>query len=235
MNLMLWLKVITHRMNNFLKYLIEDPACLYIYTQDLSIYGLDNSLDKYTVIVDTKWELSGDWTDLSIKEFVEYNSIIYDNCEFQIYTITKWFDKVLNGDILCWICACLNKKFVIKEYVKLIMKTDPLKLRKEIDAKLDPCFMRAQYLIDNGSIEKGVQQLWEIIRDIKFVNQIYESHKIVNFKEANPDWIKLNSTKNPNEIIKIWIDLSVEPLKLLHLRTDDSVKAEKIKRVLQNE
>ena len=42
----------------------------------------------------------------------------------------------MNGSIEAWECACLNKKFIIKEHVKLLMKTDPLGLRKQI-VKMD--------------------------------------------------------------------------------------------------
>lgn len=45
-----------------------------------------------------------------------------------------WFDKVLLGDIDTWECACMNKKFIIKEHVKLMMKTNSLQLRKNVDA-----------------------------------------------------------------------------------------------------
>ena len=58
--------------------------------------------------------------------------IVVDNCDFIFKTNEEWFNDVLNGSIEAWECACLNKKFIIKEHVKLLMKTDPLQLRKQI-------------------------------------------------------------------------------------------------------
>ena len=52
--------------------------------------------------------------------------------DFIFKTNEEWFDDVMNGSIEAWECACLNKKFIIKEHVKLLMKTDPLGLRKQI-------------------------------------------------------------------------------------------------------
>lgn len=39
---------------------------------------------------------------------------------------------VLDNKIPAWECACLNKKFIKKEYVKLILKTDIVKLIKDL-------------------------------------------------------------------------------------------------------
>lgn len=55
-----------------------------------------------------------------------------DGYDFIFKTNEEWFDDVMNGSIEAWECACLNKKFIIKEHVKLLMKTDPLGLRKQI-------------------------------------------------------------------------------------------------------
>ena len=219
-------------MNKFIESLKKDPECLYIYVRDLSIYNLLSITNCYTVIVKDSWEIPVDWEDPVIIEFGDYNRITIDNNIFYIYTITKWFDKVLHGDLICWICACLNKKFVIKEHVKLMMKTDILQLRKHFDAELDPKFLYGQSLLsDTNTKDHGIELLWELIRDVKFINQIYDNHKIVNFKEANKDWEQINSYNTEEDVLKCWINCIAEPLKLLHLRTDSLIKEEKIKKI----
>ena len=222
-------------MNKFLTYLKENPDCLYIYSRDFSIYGLSKIDNEYTVIVKDTWELSKDWIGLNLEDHSNHVILEFNNDKFYIYTISIWFDMVLHNDITCWICSCINKKFIIKEHVKLLMKPNILDLRKYIDAEFDPYFLYGQSLLDSGNYNKGKQILWEIIRDIKFVNQIYENHKIVNFKEANSDWNTINNSQDTDSIVKAWLDAIVEPIKLLHVRTDDLLRSEKIKRVLQNE
>lgn len=82
------------------------------------------------------------------------------------------------------------------------MKTDPLQLRKEIQAKLDPYVFYAQSEADKGNIDKAQKLFWETIKDIKFVNQIIESHKIVNFKEAYEDWVKLKECYDTDNLLR---------------------------------
>ena len=87
-------------MTSFLEYLIEDPDCLYIYNRDFSIYGLP-SKQRYTVIVKDDWICPEDYWEESENGF-------------EIYNLQEWFDFVLNGKLIGWECACLNKKYVIK-------------------------------------------------------------------------------------------------------------------------
>ena len=148
-------------MTSFIEYLKESPDCLYIYNRDFSIYGL-SSKERYTIIVNDDWVCPEDWNG-------------FDKHIYQIYKLSDWFNVVLNGELIGWECACLNKKYIIKEYVKLLMTVNPMQLRQKIDSEI-----KDLDLLTN--IEK-----WTIIKDIKFANQIIENHKIVNFKEAKDD------------------------------------------------
>ena len=123
-------------MNKFLQHLIEDPKVYYVYQRGSSIYGLntkDGDID-YLVIIDSEYKLP--------KEFKEYafdsgykndrKNIKFDNCDFMFIYIKNWFKMVLDNKIPAWECACLNKKYIKKEYVKLILKTDIVKLIKDL-------------------------------------------------------------------------------------------------------
>ena len=103
-------------MIEYLKKLKEDPLVYYIYQLGLSIYNIPEDNYSYIVIVDPKFKN------------IKINS---ENCNFIFYSTDKWFDKVLNNDIDTWICSCLNKKFIIKEHVKILIKPDVLKLRQQ--------------------------------------------------------------------------------------------------------
>lgn len=175
-------------MNKFLQHVIEDPKVYYVYQRGSSIYGLnikDSNID-YLVIIDSEYKLP--------EEFKEYEfdsgyknarkNIKYDNCDFMFVFIQDWFKSVIDNKISAWECACLNKKFIKKEYVKLILKTDIVKLIKNLivrkttlnDRVLDPKF------------------IWNFIKDVLFTQQIIDFHKITDFKEANKYYTTINET-----------------------------------------
>lgn len=165
--------------NKFLQHLIEDPKVYYIYQRGSSIYGLntkDSDVD-YLVIIDSEYELPEEYLSY------EYNSgyindrknIKYENADFVFVFIQNWFKMVLDNKIPAWECACLNKKFIKKEYVKLILKTDLIKLIKDL-------MIRKSAIINYVTNPKIV---WYFIKDILFTQQIIDFHKITDFKEAN--------------------------------------------------
>lgn len=161
----------------------------------------------------------------NMKENVDYGRrfnfhIKVDKCNFIFKTNEEWFDDVMNGSIEAWECACLNKKFIIKEHVKLLMKTDPLNLRKQI-------IKMKNEITENNSIE----ELWKIICYCKFANQIIENHKIVNFKEANPEMKFLRVSEEPLQTFKqcLW-----KPLEMLKKSTDGMLKREIQNKIVQN-
>lgn len=190
-------------MTNIIDVLKESSDCLYIYNRNFSIYGLPDK-ERYTIIVSDEWEFPEDWDGL-------------DENIYQVYRISNWFNLVLNGTLLGWECACLNKKYVIKEAVKLLMKTDPLQLRRTIDLQL------ADYKNKNLF---NINEAWEIIKNIKFSIQIIENHKIVNFKEAYNDYYNLLSFESIDEI-ENYINQSYSQLRKL---TDGMIKQEILKK-----
>lgn len=165
-----------------LNYFKECSDCLYIYNLGTRVYNIGNS-DEYLVIVNDGWVYSEPATIIN-----KDNSIyIKDDVKYTVYHISKWFEMIMNCEIICWKCACLNKKYVIKEHVKLLMTTDPLKLRKNIDKS---------YL--NLSIQSSPIEFWNVLTDIIFANQIIENHKIVNFKEIAPYYSIIVNYETPH-------------------------------------
>jgi hypothetical protein len=189
-------------MTNFLEYLKESPDCLYIYNRDFSIYGLP-SKERYTIVVKDSWVVPDELSD--------YNEAI-----FEIYPLQEWFKIVLSGNLIGWECACLNKKYVIKEYVKLLMTTNPIQLRKDIDSEHN-----LFHLCSNpGSVAK------KLIRDIKFSIQIILNHKIVNYKDGLGDFYVIDSFETPEECYQ-YVDEVYAELKSL---TDGMLKQEILKK-----
>lgn len=82
---------------------------------------------------------------------------------------------VFNNKIPAWECACLNKKFIKKEYVKLILKTDIIKLIKDLIIR--------KLALDNHATD--YKFIWYFVKDVLFTQQIIDFHKITDFKEAN--------------------------------------------------
>ena len=197
----------------FLDKLKQDPGCLYIYNWGPYVYGLSKEPTEYIIIV----------TD-NHPDFKDEYAIKQDNVFYQIYKIKDWFNKVLLGSIDCWECACLNKKYIIKEHVKLMMTTNPLQLRKEIDGELlgNPPELLSK--------EELVNYYWRIIRHCKFANQIIDNHKITNFNEANSDYLTLSNTDNIEECYNNLISKSYKYLKQ---KTDELLRKDKIEKFLK--
>lgn len=190
-------------MTSFLEYLMKDPDCLYIYNRDLSIYGLP-SKERYTVVVKDLWACPDEY---------------WDECErnFEIYSLSDWFDLVLNGKLIGWECACLNKKYILKEHVKLMMSTNPIQLRNDVDD-----FVRLTKLGTNTDPNLYMH----ILRQIKFSIQIIQNHKIVNYKDGLDDSLAIKNAESTDEIWEI-INKSYDELKSL---TDGMKKQQILKK-----
>ena len=189
-------------MTSFLEYLIEDPDCLYIYNRDFSIYGLP-SKQRYTVVVKDGWICPEDYWEESENGF-------------EIYNLQEWFDFVLNGKLIGWECACLNKKYIIKEHVKLMMTTNPIQLRKDIDAEY-----KAFHLSEHPILEAK-----QLVRDIRFSIQIILNHKIVNYKDGVGDYCAIDAIDDINDCYEI-VDNIYNQLKSL---TDGMIKHQILKK-----
>lgn len=225
----------------FLELLKKDKDCLYLYNISYNIYGIETDLfpDKYIIVTQDNWRIPDDYADKVKHMYSHYEIIITEeNSKFIVYNTSQWFNMVLNNEIICWICACLNKKFVIKEHVKLILKTDPLKLRKNFDAQLDPSVLYALNKLsssENQDVLIGKEVLWETIRDVIFSLQIIDNHKIVRFKEANKAWFDIINTTTEDETNRAWLNHLTGPLKTFKSNTEQLVRNDKLNKILKNE
>ena len=194
--------------------LIEHPEVYYIYDLRGAAFGVDD-LGEYIIV--TK-------DGLVIKDELDDSEIV----NASIYSSSEWFKLVVNGEILPWICACIDKKYILKEYVKLLMTTNPLQLRKCFEAT------RVQILSNLGEIESSKRfNLWKIILFARFCNQIIENHKIINFKNSANDYQELRKYTDDNELLNAFNALITPEINLLYKSTDGLLKREKIAKIQQ--
>ena len=194
--------------------LIEHPEVYYIYDLRGAAFGVDD-LGEYIIV--TK-------DGLVIKDELDDSEIV----KVSIYSSSEWFKLVINNEILPWICACIDKKYILKEHVKLLMTTNPLQLRKCFEAT------RVQILSNLGEIESSKRfNLWKIILFARFCNQIIENHKIVNFKNSANDYQELRKYTDDNELLNAFNTLITPEINLLYKSTDGLLKREKIAKIQQ--
>lgn len=193
--------------------LIEHPEVYYIYDLRGAVFGVDN-LGEYIVVVKD---------GLIIEDELDDSEIV----KVSIYSSSEWFKLVINGEILPWICACIDKKYILKEYIKLLMTTNPLQLRKCFDTT------KNQILSNIEKVELKQFNLWKIILFARFCNQIIENHKIVNFRNSVSDYQELKKYNNFDELLNIFNTLISSELNLLYKSTDELLKQEKITKLQQ--
>ena len=193
--------------------LIVHPEVYYIYDLRGAVFGVDN-LGEYIVVVKD---------GLIIEDELDDSEIV----KVSIYSSSEWFKLVINGEILPWICACIDKKYILKEYIKLLMTTNPLQLRKCFDTT------KNQILSNIEEIELKQFNLWKIILFARFCNQIIENHKIVNFRNSVSDYQELKKYNNFDELLNIFNTLISSELNLLYKSTDELLKQEKITKLQQ--
>ena len=193
--------------------LIEHPEVYYIYDLRGAVFGVDN-LGEYIVVVKD---------GLVIEDELDDSEIV----KVSIYSSSEWFKLVINGEILPWICACIDKKYILKEYIKLLMTTNPLQLRKCFDTT------KNQILSNIEEIELKQFNLWKIILFARFCNQIIENHKIVNFRNSANDYRELRKYNNFDDLLNIFNTLITPELNLLYKSTDELLKQEKIAKLQQ--
>lgn len=194
--------------------LIENSEVYYIYDLRGAAFGVDN-LGEYIIIVKD---------GIIIKDELDNSEIV----KVSIYSSSEWFKLVVNGEILPWICACIDKKYILKEHVKLLMTTNPLQLRKCFDTT------KVQILSNLGETESIKQfNLWKIILFARFCNQIIENHKIVNFRNSINDYQELRKYTDDNELLNAFNVLITPEINLLYKSTDGLLKREKIAKIQQ--
>lgn len=211
--------------NRFLDWLIESKKVYYIYMRGSYIYDLQTKDSGIDFLVICNRHITFPKEFYNMREPTDYGRhfdfhINVDGYDFIFKTNEEWFDEVMNGSIEAWECACLNKKFVIKEHVKLLMKTDPLGLRKQI--------VKMNNEITENSNPKD---MWKVIAYCKFANQIIENHKIINFKEANSER-KIIMDAEDNKLSEYVFCIS-KPLELLKNSTDGMLRQELQKKIVQ--
>lgn len=209
--------------NRFLDWLIESKKVYYIYMRGSYIYDLQTDESDINFLVICNKHITFPKEFYEKREITDYGRrfdfhITVDNCDFIFKTNEEWFKDVMNGSIEAWECACLNKKFILKEHVKLLMKTDPLSLRKQI-IKMN----------NNITKESNIKDMWKVICYCKFANQIIENHKIINFKESNPERSLLKN-EDPYQIYKMCLQ---KPLEKLKKSTDGMLKKELQNKIVQ--
>ena len=194
--------------------LIEHPEVYYIYDLRGAAFGVDD-LGEYIIVTKDR---------LVIKDELDDSEIV----KVSIYSSSEWFKLVVNGEILPWICACIDKKYILKEYVKLLMTTNPLQLRKCFEAT------RVQILSNLGETESSKRfNLWKIILFARFCNQIIENHKIVNFRNSANDYRELRKYTDDNQLLNAFNALITPEINLLYKSTDGLLKREKIAKIQQ--
>ena len=194
--------------------LIEYPEVYYIYDLRGAAFGVDD-LGEYIIV--TK-------DGLVIKDELDNSEIV----NVSIYSSSEWFKLVINGEILPWICACIDKKYILKEYVKLLMTTNPLQLRKCFEAT------RVQILSNLGETESSKRfNLWKIVLFARFCNQIIENHKIVNFRNSVNDYLEFKKCDSNTELFNTYNKLLTPELYLLHKSTDGLLNREKLLKLQQ--
>ena len=211
--------------NTYLKHLIESPLVYYVYKRGSTIYGTnteESDLD-FLVVVDSTYKVPK-----AFKRFKQVNrcdhlnyKVVLDNCEFIFYEIQDWFQHVLNCKIDAWECACLNKKYIFKEHVKLLMETNPLKLRLNFDQFEKDTFGRAWFHLCKDNYKMAKKWLWYVIKNAALTNQILINHKIVNFAEVAAEHDLLFNAENKVEtLIPLYEELLKKYKNFLKQSTD---------------
>lgn len=219
-------------MNKYLEHLKEDPLVYYIYQKDLSIYDIPVDHSNYIIIANKDYRVPEEFED-SIIDAYKWKpfkfGVIHEGSRFTFYEMQEWFKYVLNCDVLAWECSCLNKKFIIKEHVKLTIEVDLLKLRKNFDAMLDPYLLHANSkMVANDFISAKVK-LFELLKSIIFTNQIIESHKIVNYKAVKEGYCKLiNCEETQDSVLGTFLELFTPELEILRNKTDEILTKDKL-------
>ncbi len=182
-----------------LVHLIENKEILYIY--NLFPYYL---YDKYIIVYTDKFNLGDLPQDINI---------------FAL-PISKWMDLGVNNDLLVWKCSCLGKKYIIKEYVKLLSRCIPVDLRKYIDKKLklEP-------------LKSNIGCSYQLLKDINYVIQIIEYHKIKNYSVCNDYYELCKQCKTKQEEIELFEKYKGPVYKILKKYTDDALLKEKIAKI----
>ena len=207
----------------YLEHLTNAEKVYYVYNYSDKIFGLDYKT-RYIVVVDEHYKIPKEFRKYKTRDKNLLFKLVINDVEFNIYSIQYWFKKIEQCHLEPWICACLNKKYVIKEYVKLLMKTEPLKLRLLYDDR-----------VFSGTLDQYKYYCWIQLRNLKFINQIILNHKITNLSETSPEYFNiLNSKESFEEVTEAYKVLSIQDESYLHNLTDGILLKYKQEKALKN-
>ena len=221
--------------NKLFQELLNNKDIYYLYNSSYDIYGIDVEPKSIIAVCKKDFKLPNDILNDDNFMILDNGIICYDHLNLQLFEIGEWFDKVLESDIICWECACLNKKYVYKDYVKLMLSADPVLIRNYYNTYTYQFFT----ILDNYSWEDDdltIRQLFfEYIKIIVFSNQILENHKIINFKEMIPIYQKLFNPEitTYDDFSDVYASIIVEHAKRLHKYTDEQFQNSKIAKIKQ--
>lgn len=209
--------------NKYLEHLKESSSVFYIYQRGLEIYGIPNSPKEYLVIINSSYKVPREFNEFKLPApymNIKYK-VKYDNSIFVFMDIKEWFRDIIRGNVNCWECACLNKKFIDKEYVKLLISTNPYNLRVDCLKYYKDSLDLYKKFQDLGKTDKAIEILWRILNRVVLTNQIIENHKIVRFK----DCAEMYSTiANSEDKLATFTELTKPHLDKLYKLTDGIVK-----------
>lgn len=156
--------------NDFIKYIREDEDILYGYFLPPELFGVTFGITKYVLI--TKW---------AYKIPDKYKNIPIIHFPIQLY-----FKYINDNDLIAWILTCLDKKYIIKEHIKLLVNFNILKLRKSVEALFNnyDCYYDEDYIAFYSKLYKYSF----------FANQIIENNKIINYRAVGKGLIKIHKT-----------------------------------------
>ena len=152
--------------NEFYKFLKEDENVLYMYQYGSSVYGVhsEHSDIDILVIINDYFKIPEEYQKFAyevekIKDETIIHNLKYDNCDFIFYSLDEWFNMMLNNHIEFWECYNLSKKFVHKEYAKLIPELSKVLLRKEISSICSNAYVKAKKKMLQGDYYIGKKSL----------------------------------------------------------------------------
>lgn len=203
--------------NDFIKYIQEDEDILYGYFLPLDLFGVDFGITKYVLITKWAYKVPDKYKDIPIIHF----------------PIQLYFKYITNNDLTAWILTCLDKKYIIKEHVKLIMSFDVLKIRKNIDNDYK-FFSDLMYRIFDISDINEIKAIYmKLYKYLVFANQIVDNHKITNYHIVGSGLKLINEIKTGT--INECYHATIKPeMQKLIAKTEELRRKELIKR-LKNE
>lgn len=157
-------------LKDFVKYIQENEDILYGYFLPPDLFGLTSGVDKYILITKYAYKLPDKYKDIPIIHF----------------PIQLYFKYINDNDLIAWILTCLDKKYIIKEHIKLLVNFNILKLRKSVEALFNnyDCYYDEDYIAFYSKLYKYSF----------FANQIIENNKIINYRAVGKGLIKIHKT-----------------------------------------